>query len=352
MSPIVGLTDTPKSFIKLGQIRKGAPKGQNAPGKDLDYFRVTLLKGKKADELAEELLRVYGNKPAEINVRFADPDPASVWDANYECYKQGGLIAKAGSRMREDKIELFWIFFRNPKTSETIISDGRARNAEGAELLSKVIDLNQPVYQNEKGDPFYLEPVGRLKVVIPELAHIAVGYFEFRPESPKDIRNISAELSSFDGIAKQYGKTITGIPFRLERREEDVTKRINGKLVAGKSSVVHLSVSGEWGARAMDILEHLALPEIVEGEAVAAPQLPSGTEGDTEEYVNQEDVEEELAIELIDPMGDWAVKFAAKEWNVDASVAAKEIASRKLGKKFDKTEFIEIVRGERQTASS
>ena len=60
----------------------------------------------------------------------------------------------------------------------------------------------------------------------------------------------------------------------------------------------------------------------------------------------------EAAIELIDPMGDWAVKFAAKEWNVDTRAAAKEIASRKLGKKFDKSEFIEIVRGERQTASS
>lgn len=177
MSPIAGLTDTPKSFIKLGQIRKGAPKGQNAPGKDLDYFRVTFLKGSKAEELAAEFQRVYGTKPTSINVRFADPDPASVWDANYECYKQGGLIAKAGSRLREDKIELFWIFYRDPKTSETIISDGRARNAAGAELLAKTIDLNTPIYNNDKGEPFYLEPVGRLKVVIPELAHIAVGYF-------------------------------------------------------------------------------------------------------------------------------------------------------------------------------
>lgn len=58
----------------------------------------------------------------------------------------------------------------------------------------------------------------------------------------------------------------------------------------------------------------------------------------------------EAAIELINPMGDWAVKFAAKEWNIDASVAAKEIASRKLGNKLDKSEFIEIVRGEKQAS--
>lgn len=343
MSPIAGLTDTPKSFIKLGQIRKGAPKGQNSPGKDLDYFRVTFLKGAKADELSAEFQRVYGNKPAEINVRFADHDRASVWDANYECYKQGGLIAKAGSRMREDNIELFWIFFRDPKTSETIISDGRARNAAGAELLSKPIDLNQPVYNNEKGDPFYLEPVGRLKVVIPELAHIAVGYFEFRPESPKDIRNISAELSSFDGIAKQYGKTITGIPFRLVRREEDSTKRINGKLVAGKSSIVHLDVLGEWGSRALNVLEHLALPEIVEGEAI--PSLSSGLEQNEEAYYNQDAEEEEAApIELINPLDKKSVEWAAKQWNIDEKSAREAVAKLNLGDRIDKAEFKQIVR--------
>lgn len=344
MSPIAGLTDTPKSFIKLGQIRKGAPKGQNAPGKDLDYFRVTFLKGSKAEELAAEFQQLYGSKPTAINARFADADPASVWDANYECYKQGGLIAKAGSRMREDKIELFWIFFRDPKTSETIISDGRARNAEGAELLAKPIDLNTPIYNNDKNEPFYLEPVGRLKVVIPELAHIAVGYFEFRPESPKDIRNISSELSSFDGIAKQYGKTITGIPFRLERREEDVTKRINGKLVAGKSSVVHLNVSGEWGHRALEVLEHLALPEIVEGEEVVPPQLTSGAGEDApEEYINQDITEQEKPIELIDPLDKKSVKWAAGYWNTSEVEARQAIEKMNLGNRIDKVEFKQIV---------
>ena len=115
-----------------------------------------------------------------------------------------------------------------------------------------------------------------MKVVIPEMAEIAVGYFEFRPESPRDIRNISAELGAFDAVAKQYGKTIAGVPFILRRREEDVTKRIDGKLVADKSWVVHLDVSGEWGARALNVIERLALPEIIEGEARDIPQLDSG----------------------------------------------------------------------------
>ena len=300
--PIQNLTNVPKSFLKLGQIRKGDKiQGKRADGStydrpvDLDYFRVTFLKGVSVgsskvnlSEIIEKRFReVYGDKPTALNVRFADHDVNSVWDANFECYKQGGLVAKAGSTAERG---LYWIFYRHPETMETLISDERARTAEGLILQDRPIDLTEPIYKNKKGDPFFLEPVGRLKVVIPEMAEIAVGYFEFRPESPRDIRNISAELGAFDAVAKQYGKTIAGVPFILRRREEDVTKRIDGKLVADKSWVVHLDVSGEWGARALNVIERLALPEIIEGEARDIPQLDSGENFESIEL--QPDMEE------------------------------------------------------------
>ena len=50
-------------------------------------------------------------------------------------------------------------------------------------------------------------------------------------------------------------------------------------------------------------------------------------------------------IELVDPMGQWAVEYAATHWNISVSDAAKEIASKKLGKKIDKSEFIQIIEG-------
>jgi len=220
----------------------------------------------------------------------------NVWDANYECYKQGGLIAKAGS----NEHGLFWIFYRDMNTMETLISDGRARTNMGQDILDTPIDLATPIYRNQNGDPFFLEPVGRLKVVIPELAHIAVGYFEFRPESPKDILNISAELGGWDAVAKSYGKTISGIPFILKRREEEVTKRIKGKLTLGKSWVVHLDVQGEWGARALNLIEKMAEPEIVEGEEL--PRLVSG------DPVRGHNVPEEIEDE-----GQWVEEESASE---------------------------------------
>ena len=38
--PIVGLTDRGMAFPQIGDIRKGEPKGENQPGKDLRWFRV------------------------------------------------------------------------------------------------------------------------------------------------------------------------------------------------------------------------------------------------------------------------------------------------------------------------
>lgn len=64
------------------------------------------------------------------------------------------------------------------------------------------------------------------------------------------------------------------------------------------------------------------------------------------ENINQETGEITEAVELIDPLGSWAVEFAAKEWNIAPADAAKQIASKKLGKKFDKQEFIQLVTGQ------
>lgn len=308
--PIYGLSDVPQSFLKLGQIRKGAPKGGNAPGKDLDYFRVTFLnnivtiKGKAVNVgllLQERFKEVYGDKPVSINARFADSSVIDVWDVNFECYKQGGLYAKAGS----NKNGAYWIYYRDVDTAEVLISDGIARNSRGADLRDEPVDLTKPIYHNMKKEPFFLEPVGRLKVVIPELADIAVGYFEFRPESPRDIRNISAELAAFDAVAKQYGKTIAGVPFILRRREEEVSKKIDGKLVAGKSWVVHLDVGGDWGVRALDVIERLALPEIIEAEVKDVTQNAPDWEGTPEEW---DQPEQEAGTTNPDPIDDKAWK--------------------------------------------
>lgn len=277
-----------KQFMQLGTIRKG--EMQPAKGNpnvmkpvDLDYFRITykfngagptpmnkaeandlvVSQAKINKEIEETIKRVYGPKPTTLNFRLAYNTVDESWDANYECYKKGGLIAKAGERDTGP----YWIFYRDPKDSEVLVRDGQPVGDRGREFMAKPIDVAAPVYYTESDKkPVFMQPVGRLQMVIPEVAHLAVGYFLFQPGSPRDIRNISAELGAYDAVAKSIGKSITGMPFKLIRREEEVTKNIDGKLSKGKSWVVHVEVGGDWGKLAIGAIERLALPDVIEGE--------------------------------------------------------------------------------------
>lgn len=268
--PISGLTDAPKAFMKLGMIKKGEKRrvvkqGRNGPYEvevpvDLDYFRVIFSPGKLAGEIEAAFRQSYGDRPQELNVRFADASVSEVWDANFECYKQGGLIAKAGS----NGSGAYWIFFRDPETMEVLVRNGSPVGEAGRAFMEKPVDLEAPVYHMQNGTPAMLETVGRLQVVIPEVAHLAVGYFVFQPGSPRDIRNISSELAMYAAMASSYGNTITGIPFVLGRRKEEITKNINGKLSKGESWPVHLTAGGVWGRQAIEMIERLAIPEYVD----------------------------------------------------------------------------------------
>lgn len=344
--PISGLTDAPKAFMKLGMIKKGEKRkvtkqGRNGPYEieipvDLDYFRMIFSPGKQAAEIEKAFRLAYGDRPQELNVRFADASVKEVWDANYEAYKQGGLIAKAGT----NETGAYWIFYRDPETMEVLVRNGAAVGEAGRELMEKPIDLEAPIYHLSNGDPAMLETVGRLQVVIPEVAHLAVGYFVFQPGSPRDIRNISSELAMYAAMASSYGNTITGIPFVLGRRKEEITKNINGKLSKGDSWPVHLTAGGVWGRQAIEMIERLALPEYVEGTVKEAPvQNSPEWEGAPEEWSDPEPEEAEPTpttptqppapqpepVEMCDPGGNQAVGYAAQTWNIAPAKVRKEI---------------------------
>lgn len=285
--PVHEYTTMPPGFWKLGTIRKGdtkqVEKTDPKTGKkytvdvpiDLDHFRVTFMPGKKSKELEAAFRAAYGDKPTELNVRFNGIHTSDFWDVNFVCYRQGGQVARAGS----NENGLYWIFYRDQDSMEVLVRDGSPTCAEGRAFMDTPIDLSKPIYYNSKNEPQCLKLEGRLEVVIPELKHLAVGYFEFVPKSPRDLRNISSEIAAYAEVAKNFGKTLNGVPFVLLRREEEVPKNINGKLSYGPSWVVHLTASGEYGKRALDVIERMALPDIVEGEVTEVSEGPEWDAG-------------------------------------------------------------------------
>lgn len=265
--PIAGLTDRKKGFIRLCKIKKG-DKDERGNPRDLDYFRTVFSEGLQDLEFA--FRTVYGEKPTRINFRLAFPNISDSWDAYYVCYETGGLLAKAGS----DERGLYWVWYRDHETKEVLVRDKMPVGSRGQAFIQKPIDLSAPVYtyQNRKNEnvPVYLEPEGRLSIVIPELAYVGgkayVGYFDFCPTSPRDIGTLSAELDGIQAMAMKVGKDITGIPMVLTRRKEQVTKNIKGVLSRGPSWVVHIELAGVWGEKVLEVMQMKALPEFVDGE--------------------------------------------------------------------------------------
>lgn len=281
--PIHNLTNVPAAFMKIGKIKKGDRGGKNGAPRDLNYFRVVFQESNISSLLEERFSQVYGLETRAINVRFAANDPSEVWDANYECYRAGALVAKAGV----NESGPYWIYYRDPASNEVWVRNGSAVTSAGRDFMEQPIDVLAPVYHTrEKNEPVYLHTYGRLQCVIPELTRVdtpqgpraVVGFMEFAPQSPIDIRNISAELAMYHELARAAGRTINGIPFMLIRREEEHMVKIEGKMVKKKSWVVHLDTFGEWGRMAIEAVERLALPEVIDYEDI----LEEDTEFETE----------------------------------------------------------------------
>jgi len=356
--PLGKLTDPEPSFMLLGRIKKGAPKGENSIGKDLDHWRFVFKPGRDAERVEACIRQVYGNEPKDINIRLAFDTIEENWDANLECYRNGVLVAKCA--MTEER-GYYWLNYRDG--GNVLVRDGKPVGEDGVEFIKKPIDPTQPIYYTKsKNEPVYMEPYGRLRVVIPELAMLeppVIGWFEVTLKSPKDIRQVSGELKAIALKAKQANSDLFGIPMCLSRIEEQITKNINGNLSRGDSWMVHIALSGQWGSKALEYIERKSLPEWVDGDVV---ELDHDNEPSWDfENVESEDVEPPIEediknepkkskatphpdSELIDPMGEWAVSYAAKEWNIEKSNAAQEIGKKKFGKNMAKTDFIEFVK--------
>ena len=206
--PIKGLTDRGLSFPEIGQIRKGAPKPERGPGKDLQYFRVTF------DEREQEAERVfrqrYGDEPDTINIFLPFNEIERQWDAWLEAYLAGRMVARS-----DGEVILYLV---DVKTGEILVKNGvdlktgqPRRYVEG-----------QPVgtWRSKAGkdEMIYLEPSGRLKVIVPELARAA--YLTVITGSIHDIINISAQLEAFKRL---NGGRISGIPLVLRRRPKRIS---------------------------------------------------------------------------------------------------------------------------------
>jgi len=255
--PIKNLTNKNPAFPEIGQIRKGAPKQGNKPGKDLPYFRVVFDEAETA--AAATFRKVYGEKPVEINILLPFNELERVWEAWLEAYTAGRMVARADGEK--------FIYLLDTETGEVVVRNGVDVNTGQPRPYVE----GQPVgyYTDKRGQrqPIYCKPVGRLKVVIPELRRLA--YLTVLTTSIHDIANLDAQLNALQRVS---GGRIAGIPLVLRRRPKKVSvPKPDGTRVRMTKYLLSIEADERWVRQAVAAMEAAARPALGRGEALALP---------------------------------------------------------------------------------
>lgn len=269
--PIRGLTDRGLSFPEIGSVRKGEPKTENKPGKDLTYFRVEF--DEREEKTRNEFVKRYGNEPRAINILLPFDDIDRVWDAWYEAYTAGRMVARSDGE--------HFLYLVDVRTGQIAVKDSEPitphREVVGTYTNSKT----------RKQEEIKCRPVGRLKVVIPELARMA--YLTVLTTSIHDIRNLSEQLQ---GIKALNGGRIAGVPLVLRRRPKKIsTPKPDGSRARYTKWMLSIEADPDWVRRMLESLNRHALPE------GGANLLPAQTQEPEEEiegnYEDMGDTEDE-----------------------------------------------------------
>ncbi len=266
---IKGLTDRGLSFPQIGNIRKGAKKTANAPGADLKYFRVEF---DEKEPLSSALfLDKYGSQPTEINFVFPFNEIERCWEAWLEAYTAGRMVARS-----DGEYFTYWLGDKG----ETKVLGGVDEN--GAKVPH--VDI---VGKDYKGTPVKLRPVGRLRIVIPELQRLA--YLVVHTTSKHDIINISEQL---EGIKTINGGRLVGIPLVLRRRPRMISTpdpHDPAKRDRREKWLLSIEADPEWVKAKLLEVKRAALPgnglALLPGEAQPAPVEDWGDDDeDFDEY--------------------------------------------------------------------
>ena len=239
------------SFPEIGQIRKGDKKTpEGYVGKDLgNRFRIIFYEGDENarsqatfQEMHETLL------PTTIVFTLPFLTPWQCWESYYEAYTAGRMVARADKN--------HFIRLIDPKTGKVIVSNS---------MPDMLFQPGQSVgtYTSTKGKeiPIIPKPVGRLRLVIPELARFA--FLTFMTTSIYDCIHIRQQLEAIEYISRFLPSRngIAGIPLIRGRRMTEITwSQPDGSAKRVKSGLVYIEADPVWVKKMLASLSANALP--------------------------------------------------------------------------------------------
>jgi hypothetical protein len=246
---IKGLTDTASvapRWSRLGKLRKGAPKPEKGPGRELPYWRFT-AEGRNAAAIEQAFAAKFGKEPVAVEVFLMAATPDEAFPSWMEFWKASSLERRC---------------------------DGETCHLRrvGAHMVREAVPC---ICATEKLPKQNCVKVGRLAVVIPALIEAGyIGEVVVETHSGDDLRTLAARLSVVYQTALQYGGDLRGVPFILSREPVKMsTPRDNGERVSATKYQVRLEPAQAWTARAIEQTRASSMA-LASGErlAIAAPE--------------------------------------------------------------------------------
>jgi uncharacterized membrane protein YuzA (DUF378 family) len=246
-------------FPIIGKLRKGDVKQQKTSaegkkyevyGKDLDYFRFDSQDAAAVESFA----KAYGDKPKSIRILLPFPTPDGNFQAWMEEYSAGGLQRRCDSEIQT---------FSREKDGKASASPKQCERLCGGKCGCK--------------------QVGRLYVIIPELARLA--YVIVETHSVYDIIQLTQNLQAAHGVRG----SLNGVPFLLTRRKKEIsTPGDDGKRVRRVKNLLFLEPDPEWVQRKLLAMRNEAFALLPAQSSASHESMYTFVDGDTGEIVGDD----------------------------------------------------------------
>lgn len=280
--PITGLTDRAASFPQIGLLRKGAPKPEKGPGRDLKYFRFD-----SDDQAAVAAFeQAYGPEPTSVHVFLPFATVAENFEAWQEHWSAGALQHRCDGRTCA-----IWL-------------NGQRYSTEPRPCPH----LNAPPEEKNR-----CKPAGRLKVIIPELRRLA--YVTVLTSSIHDIITLQQNLEALEVLRG----TLRGIPLILSRRPREISMPgPSGKRIRSTKWLLAIEAAPSWVDLQLAAMERQALPSGGQMLALSPAGMVDTTTG---EIVDDDSEVESIAVQAVEPE---AGPVAPQEIEIISTISAKE----------------------------
>ena len=167
---------------------------------DLTFFRVEF--DEQEADAAAKFKAVYGDEPREINCLLPFDDISLCFDPFCEGYTAGRMVARSDGE--------YFLYLTDQQGNVVVMNGAHVKTGE------KVPHKDNLWGEGTKA--VKCKPVGRLKVIIPELRRAA--YMVVHTTSIHDVANISDQLRAISQLRNGH---IVGIPLVLRRRPKEIS---------------------------------------------------------------------------------------------------------------------------------